>query len=121
MLSVTKRFEFEAAHHLPDYDGVCSNVHGHSYKLYVTVGSKELNKGMVIDFKMLKHIVKEFIVDVYDHQNLNDFFENPTAENMVKRIAEILTGAIPLELRLLNVKLYETEDSYAEWRKGGFV
>lgn len=121
MLTVTKHFGFEACHHLPYYEGACHNIHGHSYKLDVTVGGniiKDTNNpkcGMIVDFKDLKKIVKESVVDRYDHSNLNDFFENPTAEIMVVDIAYSIMQKLPKEVYLVSVKLWETEDSYAEY------
>lgn len=121
MTTVTKIFEFEACHHLPHYDGACHNLHGHSYKLEVTVGGtpiKDENNpkcGMILDFKDLKALVKKVAVDKYDHSNLNDYFPNPTAEIMVKQIAvDIMTG-LPEHAYLVSCKLWETSTSYAEW------
>lgn len=121
MVNVTKLFEFEASHHLPHYDGACHNIHGHSYKLEVTVSgqvSKNENDpkcGMIIDFKDLKAIVKSVAVDKYDHSNLNEFFPNPTAEIMVKQIAVDIMSKLPQEVYLMSCKLWETSTSYAEW------
>lgn len=121
MTTVTKLFEFEACHHLPHYDGACHNIHGHSYKLEVTVSgqvSKNENDpkcGMIIDFKDLKAIVKSVAVDKYDHSNLNEFFPNPTAEIMVKQIAVDIMSKLPQEVYLMSCKLWETSTSYAEW------
>ena len=72
-IRVTKSFGFETGHALYGYDGLCKNVHGHSYKLHVTVVGRPIDdqnnvkNGMVIDFKDLKTIVKSEIVDVFDH------------------------------------------------------
>ena len=121
MIVVTKLFEFEASHHLPHYDGACHNIHGHSYKLEVTVSgqvSKNENDpkcGMIIDFKDLKAIVKSVAVDKYDHSNLNEFFPNPTAEIMVKQIAVDIMSKLPQGVYLMSCKLWETSTSYAEW------
>ena len=121
MTKVTKLFEFEACHHLPHYDGACHNIHGHSYKLEVTVSgqvSKNENDpkcGMIIDFKDLKAIVKSVAVDKYDHSNLNEFFPNPTAEIMVKQIAVDIMSKLPQGVYLMSCKLWETSTSYAEW------
>ena len=121
MTAVTKLFEFEACHHLPHYDGACHNIHGHSYKLEVTVSgqvSKNENDpkcGMIIDFKDLKAIVKSVAVDKYDHSNLNEFFPNPTAEIMVKQIAVDIMSKLPQGVYLMSCKLWETSTSYAEW------
>ena len=124
MVTVTKQFSFEACHHLPHYDGACHNLHGHSYKLEVTVSGSiikdETNPkcGMIIDFKDLKKIVNEVAVNKYDHANLNDFFQNPTAEIMVRQIAEDIICNLHNnpDISLLSVKLWETTTSYAEWR-----
>ena len=121
MTTVTKLFEFEACHHLPHYDGACHNIHGHSYKLEVTVSgqvSKNENDpkcGMIMDFKDLKAIVKSVAVDKYDHSNLNEFFPNPTAEIMVKQIAVDIMSKLPQGVYLMSCKLWETSTSYAEW------
>ena len=121
MTTVTKLFEFEACHHLPHYEGACHNLHGHSYKLEVTVSgqvSKNENDpkcGMIIDFKDLKAIVKSVAVDKYDHSNLNEFFPNPTAEIMVKQIAVDIMSKLPQGVYLMSCKLWETSTSYAEW------
>lgn len=118
-VSVTKCFGFEAAHHLPKYDGACSRLHGHSYKLQVTVsGSVDEATGMIIDFNVLKTVVKEKVVDRYDHQYLNEFFSNPTAEIMVQSIFKELSVAFSkMGLTVDSVKLWETESSFAECRR----
>ena len=118
-VSVTKCFGFESSHSLPKYEGACSRLHGHSYKLQVTVsGSVDEATGMVLDFNVLKKIVKEKVVDRYDHRNLNDFFFNPTAEIMVQHIFKELSVAFnKIGLDVDSVKLWETESSFAECRR----
>jgi|TARA_Y100000034_G_scaffold133368_1_gene198643 6-pyruvoyltetrahydropterin/6-carboxytetrahydropterin synthase len=114
-VSVTKLFEFEACHHLPNYDGACRNLHGHSYKLEVEVkGEVDVESGMVMDFSELKSVVKELVIDEYDHANLNDFFDMPTAENMVVKIFDDLGHALDGIDDVVRVRLYETSTSYAE-------
>ena len=141
MIRVTKQFNFEAAHALWDYNGKCKNIHGHTYKLFVTVKGntiKDQNSpkvGMVMDFGDLKQIIKTNIVDIYDHalilnkkaKFLKVGFENqmyerfietnyqPTCENMVKDFSEIIIKNLPKEIILHSVKLFETETSFAEW------
>ena len=119
---VTKRFTFEAAHYLPNYNGACSDLHGHSYKLEVTV-SGEPNKsktsdkyGMVIDFKELKMLVYDNALIMLDHRDLNKVYKYPTAEFMVIDLYKRISEALPNHLNLESVKLWETEDSYAEYR-----
>ena len=119
MITVTKRFKFEAAHFLPGYEGDCCRVHGHSYKLEVTVTRNPLDNDMVIDFKILSQIVKDHIIKRWDHYMLNDLQEfkeeRPTAENMVVIVYAILLEELPKGIGLTSIRLWETEDSYAEW------
>ena len=121
MISVTKIFSFEAAHFLPNHEGKCKNVHGHNYKLEVTFsGDRELtgsNKGMIVDFSDLKEIVDNVIIDQVDHINLNDIFANPTAENMVFAFSTWIQDGELTSLKLIKLKLWETDDSFAEWSK----
>jgi 6-pyruvoyltetrahydropterin/6-carboxytetrahydropterin synthase len=141
VIRVTKEFGFEMAHVLWNYDGPCRNVHGHSYRLFVTlighpVNDKENPKnGMVIDFSDLKRIVKKEIVNVFDHavvvNNRYDkekteafmkLFGNtvlvdyqPTCENLIADFAERIISQLPSGMKLHCLKLYETATSYAEW------
>lgn len=141
-IRITKQFTFETGHALYGYDGKCKNVHGHSYKLSVTViGSpiSDMNNvkfGMVIDFTDLKKIVKEEVVDQFDHatvfnkhtphlelarelQNRNHHVilldYQPTSENMVIDFAERITKRLPKDISLFSLKLQETDSSFAEW------
>ena len=141
-IRITKVFKFEMAHALHGYDGLCKNIHGHSYKLYVTVIGKPINdmnhakNGMVIDFKDLKTIVKSEIVDVFDHamvlNNNSPHSElatvlskqehkvvrvdyQPTCENMVIDFANRITSMLPSHIKLFKVRLNETATAYAEW------
>jgi 6-pyruvoyltetrahydropterin/6-carboxytetrahydropterin synthase len=121
-LTVIKRFEFEYAHYLPGYDGPCANLHGHRAELEVGVsGVVDAKTGMVIDFKTLKSVVKQVVVDLLDHSCLNDFdmkdfpSDCPTAENTLLWIVSVLRLALfPVELTV--VRLWETSGSYCEWR-----
>lgn len=122
---ITKLFSFEAAHKLTHYEGDCKNLHGHSYKLRITVSGFINKDGLVIDFKKLKNIVNEQIIKTFDHKYLNDVLnlEDVTAENMVILIWEKLekfiesNNQLGLEIRVENIRLYETENSYAEVRR----
>lgn len=124
-LSVTKQFEFEACHNLPYYDGACARLHGHSYKLEVTV-SGEVNQverhckhGMIMDFSCLKDMVNTLIIRDHDHHNLNDLYDYPTAENMVVEIFNTLDKhfANIQGMQLERIKLWETSTSYAEYSR----
>lgn len=121
---VTKRTGFEAAHNLPNYDGKCANIHGHSYKLEATfsgVIDVDLKEGepsteaMVCDFSELSKILKQ-VVGQYDHSMLNGFFTYPTAEVMVVRIFEEIQSKCPSDVKVVSVRLWETETSYAEYK-----
>ncbi len=136
---ITKEFNFEMAHLLDNYDGLCRNIHGHSYRLFVTIigqpePSVESPKyGMVMDFSVLKGIVRREIVDKLDHallvrrgtmqaQRLAGLSERiievdyqPTCENMVGHFAESIKPYLPSNVELFSIKLYETATSFAEW------
>ena len=81
---VLKEFEFDAAHYLPEYNGKCERLHGHTYKLVVKVEGTPDKEGMVIDFIRLKNIVKEEVLSKLDHACLNDILKQPSAENIIK-------------------------------------
>ncbi|MGB6153218.1 MAG: 6-carboxytetrahydropterin synthase [Pricia sp.] len=141
-IRITKQFNFETGHALYGYDGKCRNVHGHSYKLSVTVigtpitDTSNVKLGMVIDFGDLKKIVKEEIVDKFDHATV--FNKNtphielakelmnrnhqviladyqPTSENMVIDFAAKIKARLPENIKLFSLKLQETQTSFAEW------
>jgi 6-pyruvoyltetrahydropterin/6-carboxytetrahydropterin synthase len=140
-IRVTKEFSFEMAHSLWNYDGPCRNVHGHSYRLFVTLTGTPVTdidnpkNGMVIDFTDLSKIIKKEIVDVFDHavvvnkrvdkeklKLLEQMFSNtlivdyqPTCENLIADFAQRISRRIPKGIGLHNLRLYETAGSYAEW------
>ena len=141
-IRVTKVFNFEIAHALQGYDGLCSNIHGHSYELSVTIkGSPEENTaspklGMVMDFSVLKKIINDSIISKFDHTlvvkkgslNIEDlksknamfnrFIEfdfQPTSENLLIYFADEIRKILPKSLMLFSLKLRETNSSFAEW------
>ncbi len=136
-IRLTKIFHFEMAHALQNYDGLCKNIHGHSYKLFVTIVGEPMNDksnpkhGMVMDFSSLKKVVNDQIVNVFDHcllmnkdqrlkeveQNFNVVYVDyqPTSENLLLDFAMRLQKHLPNKVKLHSLKLYETESSYAEW------
>jgi len=141
-IRITKQFSFETGHALYGYDGLCRNVHGHSYKLHVTVigtpisDTSHVKFGMVIDFGDLKKIVKSKIVDVFDHatvfnkntphvelaKELEDRGHDvllvnyqPTSEMMIIDFAETIKKELPPHIQLHSLKLQETDSSYAQW------
>lgn len=122
-ISVTKIFKFDAAHFLPEHSGKCADLHGHTYRLEVTVARKDgglvaegSSAGMVIDFSDLKAIVQREIIEKVDHKMLNDIFPfRTTAENMVIRFYEVLEQQLtPLDVEILKLRLWETQTSFAE-------
>ena len=141
-IRITKQFSFETGHALYGYDGKCRNVHGHSYHLDVTVIGKPIKDssnvkfGMVIDFGDLKKIVKEEIVNVFDHatvfnkntphielaKELKDRGHNvllvdyqPTSEMMVIDFSLKIKKRLLDNIKLHSLKLQETNSSFAEW------
>src|SRR5690606_10069404 len=141
-IRVTKSFNFETAHALYGFDGKCKNIHGHSYKLFVTVKGTPIQDssnpkfGMVIDFGDIKRIVKTEVVDRFDHAillNVNSphkalgenllkeghkviFTEyQPSCENMLIDMVRLIRPHLNLSVELQSLRLHETETSYAEW------
>jgi 6-pyruvoyltetrahydropterin/6-carboxytetrahydropterin synthase len=109
--SVTRTFTFEAAHQLPWHGGKCRNLHGHSYRLEVTVEGPIGDHGIVVDFATIKEAVERDVIAAYDHQYLNDLFDNPTAELIAAEIWKRVEGA---DLAVSRIRLWETPDSYVE-------
>jgi len=100
---IRRRFDFEAAHHLPRHPGKCRLLHGHSYRLEVTVERPvDPESGLALDFGELKRVVESTVVEPLDHVLLNDVVDNPTAERLViwiwQRLAPALDGLVELEL-----------------------
>lgn len=141
-IRLTKRYTFETGHALYGYDGKCKNVHGHGYKLFVTIigepimDGSHVKNGMVMDFGDLKKIVNEEIVDIFDHaivfnkntphKELGESLKEkghhviladfqPTSEMLVIHFAGIIQNRLPENIELFSIKLQETDSSYAEW------
>lgn len=121
LVEVTKEFTFDSSHKLMQYLGKCANLHGHTYKLQVTIVGTVNEIGLVLDFKVLKKIVEDKVVNSLDHEYINNVVEyNPTCENMVIDIFNTLKSEIeelnkksPNFMSLSQVKLYETPTSFA--------
>ncbi len=140
-IRVTKKFTFDTAHALYGYDGPCKNIHGHTYTLSVTLIGKIINdnlnpkNGMVIDFTDFKKVVKDNVIDVFDHSlvlnlnsphaqlnDLNNNFEKinyvpyqPSCENLIVDFLERIKFKFPDNILVKNLKLEETPTSFAEW------
>lgn len=109
---VTKEFTFEAAHKL-DWDlGKCKHLHGHTYRLHISVKGALNENGIIIDFRELKQVVNKHIIEELDHNYLNELIKNPTAENIALWIWNKLEG----ELDLYEIKLWETKASSVIYR-----
>lgn len=141
IIRLTKEFRFEMAHALARYEGRCRHIHGHSYELMVTISGKPEKdssspvRGMVMDFKNLKAIVEEQIIEQLDHalvldketapeqlDQLGEFVGRlvlvdypPTSENMLIDFSKRLSRALPENIHLLSMQLKETKSSWAEW------
>lgn len=114
-MKLSRTFKFDAAHKLVNYSGVCGRIHGHTYTLVVTVEGKPDENGMIIDFFDMKKIVQEKVIEKLDHTYLNDFYEQPTVENMAADIFETLEREFEkTSATLYSVKLYEGEKSSVE-------
>ncbi len=109
--SVTRCFTFEAAHQLPWHDGKCRRLHGHSYRLEVTVDGPVGDQGIVIDFADIKVVVERDVIAAYDHRYLNEFLDNPTAEVLAAEIWKTVEAA---DLAVSRIRLWETADSFVE-------
>jgi 6-pyruvoyltetrahydropterin/6-carboxytetrahydropterin synthase len=113
-MRVKRTFAFEAAHKLPHHPGKCRDLHGHSYRLAVTVDRPvDPKTGLAIDFSELKEIVRREVVDKLDHKYVNDLIDNPTAEIMAAWIWRRLSEPLP---GLAEVELWETESCAVVYR-----
>lgn len=136
MISITKKIEFETAHRLSDYNGPCREIHGHTYKLEMTIsGPVQEETDMVLDFKILKKILKSAVLNHLDHALiLKDNPENhrilenysgkitwmstePSVERMLLFLADAISRLLPQPTCLESLQLYETSNSYATWKK----
>jgi len=141
VLRLTKQFNFEMAHALEGYDGLCKNIHGHTYELFVTVigspisDSSSPKYGMLIDFKDLKSLIKERIINQFDHalvlsnktsptllKELKLQYERiviteyqPTSENLLTDFVDRIKNGLPNGVKLFSMKFRETVTSYVEW------
>jgi 6-pyruvoyltetrahydropterin/6-carboxytetrahydropterin synthase len=124
-VAVTKEFTFDAAHHLHCYEGKCKSLHGHTYKLVITVSGYVNDIGITVDFGDIKSLFKEEVDSKLDHRYLNDVLPNmnTTAENMIVWTWEQLDRRLQadeykeLGTRIEELKLYETPTSYATLKR----
>lgn len=146
-VSITKEFSWDMAHILAEHEGLCSNLHGHTYKMQVEISSKEdihsnskskTDIGMITDFSNIKKIVKQTIVDRFDHSfvfwiNSTDLSEQEISKILIKNNKKIITldfrstveelalyfakllqnEFLKSNLKLVKLKLWETPTSYS--------
>lgn len=121
-VTINQDFHFDAAHHLPEHDGPCRNVHGHRWDLQVSFEAYIGADGMAIDFKVIKDFINHQVIDELDHKDLNYLIKNPTAENICiwvwDRITAHTLAYLGLEVTLSSICLWESPDSYIEYQGG---
>lgn len=109
--SLSAIFNLAAAHRLIDYHGECENFHGHNYKIIVQIEGLVQKNGLVLDFKEIKKIYQEKVHAVLDHQNLNDFIPNPSAENLAIWLWKKMQADLPLQ----RITIYETDNYFCKY------
>lgn len=109
--SITRSFRFEASHQLEWHKGKCSRLHGHGYRLEVTIEGDLDSNGVVVDFDEVGRLVDREVIDVLDHSHLNEILENPTAENIARWSFDRLDATLDGVAR---IRLFETADCWAE-------
>ncbi len=114
---LTKTFTFDSAHNLIKYNGKCERLHGHTYRLDVTIQGRLNSEEMVLDFVEFKSIVKDNVIDLIDHTYLNDILEQPSTENLVLWIWNKLSPLFDSDnYKLFEIKLWETQTSSVSFR-----
>lgn len=109
---LTKKFKFDSAHKLLNYNGQCENLHGHTYRLVVKVDGTPDKDGMIIDFVELKKIVNKEIIEVLDHKYINDLIKQPSTENIAMWIWDKLETKVKREnSKLHEIEVWETNSS----------
>jgi len=122
MYEVTIIQSFSAAHLLAEIGGKCEELHGHNFKVEVTVGAPKLNsEGILIDFRLIKKWLKD-ILNQMDHQHLNDlpFFKgkNPSSENIACFIYKEMQEKVPASgVKMLRVKVWESESAAVTYKE----
>lgn len=111
---LSRDFRFSAAHHLPRYHGKCERVHGHNYRLRVTIEGELDEEGMILDFAEVKKIVQAKVLEQCDHTDLNEMISNPSAENIAIWVWQQLKN----DLNLFEVRIWETANASVILRRG---
>jgi 6-pyruvoyltetrahydropterin/6-carboxytetrahydropterin synthase len=113
MYELLVQTEFAAAHYLREYEGKCENLHGHNWKIEVTLRSTKLDRaGMLIDFKHARAIISS-VLESYDHKYLNDVEEfktaNPTTENISRILYKAIGSRLPEGVSVFKVTCWESD------------
>ncbi len=118
---IGKAYHFDAAHFLPDYKGACANLHGHTWKLEISITHEKpeeqllYNKGILLDFHELNRIISTNVLSFVDHKNLNDLFPFiPTCENLISWMRRIIEDNLPVGFHVSSIKLQEGEGGFAK-------
>ena len=122
-MEISRMFAFESAHYLPNHKGKCANLHGHNWKVKVTVHGFPIDQfdspenGMVMDYNHLRDLVDP-LIEKLDHHNLNGFMSNPTCENLVQWFGDNLTRLFEKafaeengRIFALGITIFENENS----------
>jgi 6-pyruvoyltetrahydropterin/6-carboxytetrahydropterin synthase len=122
MFEVSVEQTFAAGHALRNYHGKCENVHGHNYRVRVTVAGEQLDpNGLLVDFVHVKRLMHQ-VIDYLDHRFINDLppftVINPSAENIAKYFYDEMQGGLKNEVpaHISEVKVWETDTSIAVYR-----
>ena len=134
LTTISKAYKWEMGHRLPFHEGLCKNIHGHSYEAHFVLTGEPDKHGMVMDYFDLSEMVKPFIdkldhcflLDTSDEMMVQFFKDNPmkiveinepsTAENIAKMLLEHVVNALPKQhtLTSIRVRVFETAKTYAE-------
>lgn len=117
--ALTVRASFAAAHRLREYEGNCERLHGHNWRVEVTVESDTLDeRGIAIDFRTIKSSLSE-LLSRFDHLYLNDVppFDalNPSSENLARHLFDEMGKKTPAPARVARVTVWESDDARAEY------
>lgn len=113
-MKIYKEVMFDSAHFIPNHEGKCKHMHGHTYKLIVGLKGLPNEMDMIIDYGRLKQIIETEIIQQFDHKTINDFIPNPTAEMMARFIILKLLKNHEIGHLVDKVILYETPTSWVE-------
>ena len=123
MYELKVQTEFSAAHRLRGYDGECEHLHGHNYRVELSLWCEELNSlGIAMDFREVKRIANN-VIGRFDHKYLNEIepFDkvNPTSEQIARHIADAVGGRLPSGVRVRGITCWESNNCAATYMPDG--